>query len=79
MSLIDFLLQLLVMVLGSVISAIILALLGFFTIKRMISRAMDSKEVKEFTAGFEALKAELEKLKDEITKLFEGNPKGYVK
>jgi len=70
---IDFFLQYLLLTLASVTSAIILAILGFFTIKRMISKAMGSKEVQDLKDALDNLRKELEKLKDQ----FVGHPEGY--
>lgn len=74
MTAIDFLLTLLIFVLGSLISAVVLAFLGFFTIKRMISRGMESEEVKQFKEALDSLVKELERLKDRFDRFF--NNKG---
>ena len=78
MTAIDFLLTLLIFVLGSLISAVVLAFLGFFTIKRMISKGMESEEVKQFKEALDSLGKELGRLKDQFDKLFNKGSGSYV-
>lgn len=67
---IDFVLTVLAMIIAGVVSTIIIGFLGFFTIKRMINKAMESEEIKEFKHAFEALKSEIESFKERVEKLF---------
>lgn len=69
MTLIDFLLQYLALVLASITASVILAFLGFFTIKHMIDKAMQSKEVRAFRKTIDAVKVQIEKLKKEGEKI----------
>lgn len=75
---IDFLLNLLVFILGTTISLLISAFLGFLFLKRLIGKAMESKEIKEFKAGLDAVTRELERLKDRFDKLLNSGSGGYV-
>ena len=64
----DFILRYLSLVLASLTSSILIAVLGWITVKHMVSKAMQSKEVKELRECFDALKKEIERLKITIEK-----------
>lgn len=78
MTWIDFLLQYLALVLASITASVILAFLGYFTIKHMIDKAMQSKEVQEFRKTIDSVKVQIEKLKKRIEKLIP-NEVDYIK
>lgn len=63
MGIIDFFFQYLALVLASITSTVIITMLGWLAIKRMVNKAMQSREVQDFKKGFESLKKELEELK----------------
>jgi len=74
----DFLLNLLLLVLGSLISAMLLAVLGFFTIKRLVGKAMDSKEVRDLKEALDTVAKELGRLKEQFDKLFNTKGGDYI-
>ena len=76
MSPLDFFLTVLAMVLASVISAVILALLGFVTVKHLINKGMESEAVQRFQKAFDDVVKALEELYAKIEKLFNNNPEG---
>lgn len=72
MTWIDFLLQYLALVLASLTVFGISLCLGYYTMKHLINKAMQSKEVQEFKKTIDAVKVEIEKLKKQFQAMISG-------